>query len=100
MYTVFKPKEQQISKLLITTSDFKNYLVICIHKETILCILKEIKNKCDDLHVHVYRFQITCIICYANPKSVNTRLISTMLLRCMEKANQIQDEIATSCNDT
>ena len=28
----------------------------------------------------------------ANPKTVNTRIISGMLLCCEEKANQVQDE--------
>ena len=33
-----------------------------------------------------------------NPKTVNTRIISGMLLCCEEKANQMQDEKTTSCN--
>ena len=37
--------------------------------------------------------------CYhANPKPVNTRIISEMLLCCEEKANQMQDEKTASCN--
>ena len=34
----------------------------------------------------------------ANPKTVNTRIISGMLLCCEEKANQVQDEKTTSGN--
>ena len=34
----------------------------------------------------------------ANPKTVNTRIISRMLLSCEEKANQMQDEKTASCN--
>ena len=33
----------------------------------------------------------------ANPKAVNTRIISGMLLCCKEKANQMQDENNASC---
>ena len=32
-------------------------------------------------------------------KTVNTRIISGMLLCCEEKANQMQDEKPASCND-
>ena len=34
----------------------------------------------------------------ANPKTVNTRIISGMLLCCEEKANQMQDKKTASCN--
>ena len=34
----------------------------------------------------------------ANPKTVNTRIISGMLSCCEEKANQMQDEKNASCN--
>ena len=33
-----------------------------------------------------------------NPKTMDTRIISGMLLCCMEKGNQMQDENTTSCN--
>ena len=34
-----------------------------------------------------------------NPKTVNTRIFSGTFLCCEEKANQMQDEKNTSCND-
>ena len=34
----------------------------------------------------------------ANPKTVNTRIISGKLLCCEEKTNQMQDEKTASCN--
>ena len=37
-------------------------------------------------------------LCCANPKTVNTRIISGMLLCCEEKANQMQDEKTASCS--
>ena len=38
-----------------------------------------------------------CFYC-ANPKTVNTRIISGMLLCCEKKANQRQDRKTASCN--
>ena len=33
-----------------------------------------------------------------NSKTVNTRIISGILLCCEEKANQVQDDKTTNCN--
>ena len=40
---------------------------------------------------------ITVLYC-ANPKTVNTRIISGMLFCCEDKANQMQDEKTASYN--
>ena len=42
-------------------------------------------------------FSTKTVYC-ANPKTVNTRIISGMLLCCEEKANQMQDEKTVSCS--
>ena len=53
------------------------------------------------LHYEVCRVatNLFCLIYCTNPKTVNTIIISGMLLCGKEKANKIQDEKTASCND-
>ena len=61
----------------------------------VLCVpLAPSGNNCLLLWVAIQGKWLHC----ANPKTVNTRITSGMLLCCKEKNNRTQDEKTASCN--